>query len=360
MSKTNNALNIGLITGGGDCPGLNNAIAGLIKASLPDNRVIGFYRSWNGLIENQFIPMDASMIDEISHQGGTILKSAKSFPLNSQDKLDNITKTIKEHALDVLVIIGGDSTLYVAKQIHEKLGIPIMGIPKTIDNDIPHNDFSIGFVSAVETVCQSIEQVKTSAKSHSRAMVIEVMGRHTGHLTAYAGLASNCDIILVPEHPVRLDQLKQNILKRFEGQKKYLLIAVAEGAILLDENDKPIQIFEQDESFKGMSAKGGIRYGGIADYISDWMNDFVDWDARSLVLGHLQRGGAASAMDRILAFSLAAKAAELIKQKQFNQILGFKQGNIIHTSFDEVFADNQEQQKTLPEEFYQLCILNTD
>lgn len=360
MSKIKKALNIGLMTGGGDCPGLNNAIAGLVKASLPHNKVIGFYRSWNGLIENQFIDLDLHAVDDIGNLGGTILKSAKSFPLNSEDKLNKISQTIKQHALDVLVIIGGDSTLYVAKQIHEKLGLPIMGIPKTIDNDIPHNDYSIGFITAVETVCQSIEQVKTSAKSHSRAMVIEIMGRHTGHLTAYAGLASGCDIILVPEHPIQLDELKKNILTRYKSDKNYLIMAVAEGAVLLDEKHNPIQIFEQDESFKGMSAKGGIRYGGIAEYLSDWINSFVDWDARSLVLGHLQRGGPANAMDRLLAFSLGAKTAELIEQKQFNQILGFMQGQLTHTSFDEVFSGNQEQQKALPEKFYQLCMLNTD
>ncbi|MCI5071815.1 ATP-dependent 6-phosphofructokinase [bacterium] len=360
MPEMKKNLNIGLITGGGDCPGLNNAIMGLVKASESHgHRVTGFYRSWNGLIENQYLKLNSDAVDGIGHMGGTILKSAKSFPLNSQEKLDAIANTIKEHALDVLVIIGGDSTLYVAKQIHEKLNIPIMGIPKTIDNDIPHNDYSIGFMTAVETVCQSIEQVKTSAKSHSRAMVVEIMGRHTGHLTAYAGLASGCDIILVPEHPMRLDKLKKDIERRFNSSKKYLLIAVAEGAILLDEKDKPIQLFEHDESFKGMSEKGSIRYGGIAEYISDWINSFVDWDARHLVLGHVQRGGSPNAMDRILAFSLGAKTAELIGQQKFNQILGYMNGHITHTPFDEVFANNKEQQKPLPESFYRLCNLNT-
>jgi len=345
--KPKNQLNIGILTGGGDCPGLNSAIAGFVQTLTPKNKVFGFMRSFNGLIENQFQILDKTSVDDIQHLGGTFLKSAKSYPLHEK----NAIAKIKKNQLDALCIIGGDSTLSVASKLQEKIKIPTVGIPKTIDNDIAHNDFSIGFITAVQTATENIEQLKSTAKSHSRAIVVEIMGRHAGWLCAYAGLASACDFVLTPEYPTKLEKLKKEIIKRKKTNKKHLLIAVAEGAVFINEKNKKVNISQKNTKSHGAK----VRYGGVASWLSNWMNEFIDWDARHVNLGHLQRGGTPVAMDRVLSYALGNKAAQLILDKNFGQVATFKNGEVTSVPFNSI----EDAQKMLSDSFFKLILNST-
>ncbi|RLG99369.1 6-phosphofructokinase, partial [Candidatus Bathyarchaeota archaeon] len=250
-------MKIGVLTGGGDCPGLNAVIEAIVKrANQYGYEVIGFLKGYAGLINNEYKPLRVEEISGIFSIGGTILETSRVNPFKREGAPQRITENIKRHQIDALIVIGGDDTLGTAYKLYE-MGLPIVGVPKTIDNDISEVDYSVGFMTAVETIAQAIERLHTTAKSHERVIIIEVMGRYTGWLTLMGGVAGGAHIILVPEKPFKIEEVCKIIREREEKGKKYTIIAVAEGA-------KPENIKEFITISKECDEFGHVRLGGIA------------------------------------------------------------------------------------------------
>lgn len=320
---------IGIINGGGDCPGLNTVIDSIVKCLAAEYDVLGFYRGFEGLLEKQYIQLDPDFTNLFKFAGGTILKSVSkgNFPgkigLNETSKIEDkiFQKTLKNYKdlnLECLLVLGGDGTLSVAKQFLDK-GISIIGLPKSIDNDLHGTDFTFGFLTAVDIATQALDKLETTAWSHDRVMILEVMGRHAGWIALYSGIAGGANMILIPE----IDFTFENILKflnaRKEEGKMNSLIIVSEGA--------------KSESGLPMVKSGGgkasqILMGGIGADLEKRINATNVFDARSITLGHLQRGGQPNSIDRIYARQLGAYAAQMVKTKRYGRVAVFQQNSI--------------------------------
>ena len=326
---------IGLLTGGGDCPGLNAVIRAVVKGAIYnyDMEVIGFNNGFKGLVEN-----DAAMISDrqasgILNRGGTILGTSNrdnpfdyrpegsDYRNTGSDRSADCLNNIRKWAIECLVVIGGDGSLFLAHRF-SKLGLPIIGIPKTIDNDLPATDVTFGFDSAVTTATEAIDKIHTTAESHHRVMVVEVMGRHAGWIALQAGMAGGGDIILIPELPFCFDEIIKKIDQRRERGKKFSIIVVAEGAY--PQGKEP---FYQESGL-------GKRLGGIGRYVSEEIEKQTKLESRATVLGHLQRGGPPTAYDRVLATRFGVKAVELFLNKRYNQMVCLKGDQIESVPLD--------------------------
>jgi len=307
---------IGVLTGGGDCPGLNAVIRGVVKASITqyNMRVLGFEDGYEGLIEKRAVPLDWMSVSGILTQGGTILGTSNTanpfrWPVkdekgnvNFTDVSDKAAEYVKELGIDTLVCIGGDGTMAIARQLSQK-GVRIVGVPKTIDNDIWGTDITFGFDSALSSATDAIDKIHTTAMSHHRVMVIEIMGRYAGWLALESGIAGGGDVILIPEIPYDIDVICSFVKKRSKEGRRFSIVVVSEGA-------KPIG---GDRVVKKVvkESTDPIRLGGIGLKVAHYIEEKTGLESRVTVLGHLQRGGTPSAFDRILATRFGVKAAEL-------------------------------------------------
>lgn len=321
-----------MLTGGGDCPGLNAVIRAVAKKSIIelDAEVIGFIDGYQGLMDLNYIKLNSKAVSGILTQGGTILgTSNKANPfrvpirrrgkLEFLDKSDETVKNYKKLGLDALVCIGGDGTLQIALKLLKK-GLKIVGVPKTIDNDLDGTDYTFGFNTALETATEAVDKIHSTAESHHRVMIIEVMGRYAGWIALYSGLAGGGDVILIPEIPYDIKKVCEKIKERTKKGKKFSIIVVAEGA-------KP----KGGEMVVRKVIKDSpdpLRLGGIGNKIGDDIEEMTGIETRVTVLGHLQRGGTPSAYDRILATEFGAAAVELIKKKDFGKMVAIR-GNKI-------------------------------
>lgn len=337
---------VGIMTGGGDCAGLNAAIRAFVLALGGDYEVYGFHGSWNGLINDDYTLLTPGAVDAWLPKGGTELRSAKIYPLRDAQTGQVIKRTYAAHGLEALVVIGGDDTLSISYALGEKVGMSVLGIPKTIDNDIFGTDFSIGFWTAVTSIMEAGDRLQTTAASHARAIVMEVMGRHAGWLAAYGGIAVGADVIFTPEDPRKTSEWL-NILerKRAEG-KKHALVVVAEGASLIDDDGKEIKVFEQDKK----DPRAHVRYGGIGKRVAEMIDARYAWDTRVIQLGHVQRGGSPSAVDRVLASFLGGHAAQLVKEEKYGFSVCLQAGKIVHIPM----KDLAQKQQLLSSEALQL------
>ncbi|MCD6115576.1 6-phosphofructokinase [bacterium] len=307
---------IGVLTGGGDCPGLNAVIRGVVKASITqyNMKVIGFEDGFEGLIEKRALPLDWMSVSGILTQGGTILgtsNTANPFRWPVKDEKGNVSFTdisdkaaeyVKELGIDTLVCIGGDGTMAIARQLSQK-GIRIVGVPKTIDNDIWGTDITFGFDSALTSATDAIDKIHTTAMSHHRVMVIEVMGRYAGWLAIESGIAGGGDVILIPEIPYDIDVICSFVTKRSKEGRRFSIVVVSEGAKPIG-GDRVVKMVVKEST-------DPIRLGGIGLKIAHDIEEKTGLESRVTVLGHLQRGGTPSAFDRILATRFGVKAAEL-------------------------------------------------
>jgi len=324
---------IGVLTGGGDCPGLNAVIRAVTKKAIIelDAEVVGFMDGYQGLMELSTLPLSAKSVSGILTQGGTILgTSNKANPfrvpvrrkgkLEFLDKSDVAVKNYKKLGLNALVCIGGDGTLQIALKLLKK-GINIVGVPKTIDNDLQGTDYTFGFNTALETATEAVDKIHTTAESHHRVMIVEVMGRYAGWIALYSGLAGGGDVILLPEIPYDIDKVCDKIRERSKKGKKFSIIVVAEGA-------KP----KGGEMVVRKVIKDSpdpLRLGGVGNKIGDDIEDITGIETRVTVLGHLQRGGTPSAYDRILATEFGAGAVELIKEEKFGKMIAIRGNKIV-------------------------------
>jgi ATP-dependent phosphofructokinase / diphosphate-dependent phosphofructokinase len=322
-------MKVGLLTGGGDCPGLNAVIRAVVQqVANQGGACIGILEGWRGLVQNMVMPLSVALTDGIIAQGGSILGSSRTNPYrNPETELDALREHFARLELDALVVIGGDDTLGVAIRLHNDFRFPVVGIPKTIDNDLMATDFSFGFDTAINIVMEAVDRLRTTTESHRRIVVVETMGRHSGWIACFAGLAVGADYILVPEVPIDLPHLVSVLSKRRAGGKKYGIVIVAEGAKFPDR--APLTLDDHPDPF------GNPRLGGIGQVVADAIHKQTGIETRTAVLGHLQRGGPPSASDRILATRLGLAASRLVFERRFGSMVTLMGGQIVETPMSE-------------------------
>lgn len=338
-------MKIGILVGGGDAPGLNAAIkAAVTKANELGYETIGIKNGWAGLLDADTRPLTTDDVEEIHSHGGVVLYTSRTNPFKVPDGPEKVVQNMKKLKIDALIVMGGEDTLGVAVKLHE-IGIPIVGVPKTIDNDLSGTDYSIGFDTAVAIATDAIDRLRTTAEAHHRIIIVEVMGRNTGWIALYAGLAGGANITVIPEFPLGLNQIYELLKQRNAKGKAYSIIAVAEGARLLKEKEQLIVVSEEKDQF------GHPRLGGISRALEDLIESNTGLEVRSMILGHLQRGGSPTAFDRILALRLATKAVELVKEGNFGQMASFQACDIASVPLKEVMAGR----KSVPAELYEMA-----
>src|SRR6266566_3473091 len=298
-------MKVGLLTGGGDCPGLNAVIRAIVrKGSFHyEDEFVGFLEGWRGLLEDKSMPLDLSSVGGILPRGGTILRTSRTNPAKKPDGLDKCIATLKQHDIQALIAIGGDDTLSVAQKLHEK-GVDVVGVPKTIDNDLAGTDFTFGFDTAVNIATEAIDRVHTTAEAHNRVMVVEVMGRDAGWIAMYSGIAGGADVILIPEVPFDIDKVAELIKQRHARGRYFSIIVAAEGAKFAGGNET--------QPAAGLDEFGHARLGGIGSVLAQEIEKRTGFESRSVVLGHIQRGGSPSAFDRVLATRYGLGAIDMV------------------------------------------------
>jgi phosphofructokinase-like protein len=331
---------IGILTGGGDCPGLNAVIRATVKSTIFQHgmEVIGFRDGYKGLVENDLIPLDIDKVSGILPRGGTILGTSNIFnPFKcarknedgkwiTEDRSKEALANIKNLKLDGLVLIGGDGTLTSARDFY-KLGVPVVGVPKTIDNDLRSTDVTFGFDSALVTATEALDKLHTTGDSHKRAMILEVMGRYAGWIALRAGIASGGDVILLPEIPYDIEKVAQSIKERIKRGKNFSIIVVSEGAKPLGGSMHVQEIVE--------NSPDPIRLGGISHIVAKQIEETTGLDSRVTILGHLQRGGTPSPFDRWLATRFGVAAVDHIVKKDFGKMVALKGTEIVGVSIEE-------------------------
>jgi len=337
-------MKIGILTSGGDCPGENAVIRAVVKKSDKCGfSVIGIKKGWLGLINVDVEPLTHFSVSGILPKGGTILGTSRTNPFKKEEDVQRIMANIKKLGIDTLIAIGGEDTLGVAKKLYEK-GISVVGIPKTIDNDLSGTDYTFGFDTAVSIATEAIDRLHTTAESHDRVMVIEVMGRHTGWIATIAGIAGGADCILIPEKPFDIEKVCVLVHKRHERGRGFSIIVVAEGA-------KPVKgtkLVTQDDS---VDAFGHIRLGGVGNVIGKEIEKRTGFETRVTILGHIQRGGTPTAFDRVLATRYGVAAVDLIKNNEFGKMVALRGNKIISVNLEEAVA----KLKTIDLELYDIA-----
>jgi ATP-dependent phosphofructokinase / diphosphate-dependent phosphofructokinase len=335
---------VGILTGGGDAPGLNGVIRAVTMKCVNDYgyEVLGIRRGWRGLLqkeEDSTQPLTADDVRYILEEGGTILLSSRTNPYKNEGDAEKVVENMKEYGIDALVAVGGDDTLGVAKRLHDDFGIQVVGCPKTIDNDLSATDTTFGYDTAVSIATEAIDRIRTTARSHERIMVVEVMGRHAGWITWGAGVAGAANVTLIPEVEPDMDEIADLFEKRAERGEKWGVIAVSEGVTLSE--DYITQSAETDEF-------GHVKLGGIGETLAEEIKERTGIDTRHVVLGHLQRGGTPTAYDRILSTRYGLRAAEAVKNGEWGQMVALRGNEIITVPLEEA----TEETKTVPDNLY--------
>lgn len=312
---------IGILTGGGDCPGLNAVIRAVVRMSFKYKWTnIGIRNGWKGLIDGDIIPLTDRLVSGILPRGGTILGTSRTNPFKDQENVKKVIDNIRKFKIDAIVVIGGEDTLGVALKLH-KMGVPIVGVPKTIDNDLSGTDFTFGFDTAVSIVTEAIDRLHTTAESHHRVIVVEVMGRHTGWIATIAGIAGGADEILIPEIPFDINAVCNDLKARYDNGKLFSIVVVSEGAKPKDLDEITTLTREKDDF-------GHARLGGIGHFLAKEIEKRLGFETRVTVLGHVQRGGTPTAYDRVLATRFGVAAVELLKDGTYGKMVAL-QGNKI-------------------------------
>jgi ATP-dependent phosphofructokinase / diphosphate-dependent phosphofructokinase len=324
------AKRIGILTGGGDCPGLNAVIRAVTRRSLDRGaEVTGVREGWRGLVEGLFQPLDYRGISGILPRGGTILGTSRTNPYKTEGGVERVLENFE--TLDALVAIGGEDTLGVAAKLHAEHGFPVVGVPKTIDNDLSGTDYTFGFDTAVWIATEAIDRLHTTAESHNRVMVVEVMGRHTGWIAVMSGIAGGADMIMIPEQPVTVEQACVELTRRHERGKDFSIVVVSEGYELTYESGERRAVTQEAET----DQFGHIRLGGVGEALGRDIEERTGYETRVTVLGHVQRGGTPTPRDRILATRFGLKAADLVDAGQFGRMAALQGDSIVDVTLEE-------------------------
>jgi 6-phosphofructokinase 1 len=325
------SVKVGILTGGGDCPGLNAVIRAVVrKIANGAGTCLGLLEGWRGLVQEKVRPLTVLETDGLIARGGTVLGSSRTNPYKQPADVDRAITAFTRLELTALVAIGGDDTLGVASRLFAEKGLPMVGVPKTIDNDLSATDFTFGFDTAINIVMEAVDRLRTTAESHRRIMVIETMGRHAGWIACLSGMAVAADYILVPEVPVDLDHMCSVLKRRRDEGKQYGIVVASEGA-QLPETGMITSDADVDEF-------GHVKLGGIGDVVADLIEKRLGIETRHVTLGHLQRGGPPSAYDRVLATRFGIKAAELVLAGQFGYMAALKGNDIVAVPLKEAVA----------------------
>jgi ATP-dependent phosphofructokinase / diphosphate-dependent phosphofructokinase len=336
-------MNVGMLTGGGDCPGLNAVIRAVVKRGRQFGyEFTGIRDGWKGLVNPSTMRLTSESVSEILPIGGTILGTSRTNPFKSADDTEKVMKNIKALGLDALVCIGGDDTLGVASKLFSK-GVKTVGIPKTIDNDLSATDFTFGFDTAVNVVTESIDRLRSTAESHHRVMVVEVMGRHAGWIAVHGGMAGGADVILIPEKPFDIEEVCGSINRRKEAGHLSSIVVASEGAV-----PKEGSMMTQT---KELDAFGHVRLGGIGEFLAKEIEKRTGHESRHAVLGHLQRGGSPTAFDRVLATRFGVRAIELVNESKFGMMVALQGNKIVDVSLEEATSKT----KTVDMELFKIA-----
>jgi ATP-dependent phosphofructokinase / diphosphate-dependent phosphofructokinase len=333
-------MKIGVLTGGGDCPGLNAVIRAVVrKGSFHyEDSFIGFLEGWRGLLEDKTTELDLSTVGGILPRGGTILRTSRTNPAKRPDGLQRCAENLKGHGCDALIAIGGDDTLSVAKKLFDN-GVKVVGVPKTIDNDLSGTDFTFGFDTAVNVATEAIDRVHTTAEAHNRVIVVEVMGRDSGWIATYSGIAGGADVILIPEVPFDIDEVAELIRQRHARGRYFSIVVAAEGAKFAGGNET--------SPAAGVDEFGHARLGGIGAVVASEIEKRTGFESRSVVLGHIQRGGSPSAFDRVLATRYGLGAIDMVHRGEFGRMAALRGNKIISIPLAEAIASNRKVDKEI-------------
>jgi 6-phosphofructokinase 1 len=334
------AKRIGMLTGGGDCPGLNAVIRAVARRSFDRNwEVVGLREGWRGLVEGKAELLGAQEITGILPRGGTVLGTSRTNPYKVDGGVDSVLANFESLGLDALVAIGGEDTLGVAAKLYEEHAFPVVGVPKTIDNDLSATDYTFGFDTAVSICTEAIDRLHTTAESHNRVMVVEVMGRHTGWIAVMSGIAGGADVILIPEQPMSIEEVCALIEKRHRGGKDFSIVVASEGYELEGTQDTG----ELDQFGHALLAERGV-----GDSLARQIEERTGFETRVTVLGHVQRGGSPTPRDRVLATRYGLKAADLAHEGSFGRMAALQGDAIVDVSLKEATAEL----KLVPPDWY--------
>jgi phosphofructokinase-like protein len=337
-----NEMRIGVLTGGGDCPGLNAAIRAIVRRASADSvDVLGIRNGWLGLVENDCIELTRSTVTGILPRGGTILGTSRFNPLKDEQSVVCLKENWETHKLSGVAVVGGEGTLSAARDLWRDHQLQVVGIPKTIDNDICGTDFTFGFDTAVSIVTDAIDRLHSTAESHHRVMVVEVMGRHTGWIAAYGGIAGGADVVLVPEHPFRISRVCDLLESRKKNGHLFSIVVVAEDA-----HPHADEVFLTQDQFNAIYRHG--RLGGIGEALAGEIETRTGIQTRVTKLGYVQRGGSPTPFDRILATRFGIKAYEMIREGRWGQMAALRGTRIAAVPLDEAV----HELKRLDEEIY--------
>jgi 6-phosphofructokinase 1 len=327
-------MRIGLLTGGGDCPGLNAVIRAVVLGGVVHHgdEFVGILDGWRGLIENRTVLLDSDQCRSILARGGTILGSSRTNPFATDNGADRVQATMEALRLDAVVAIGGDDTLGAAVRLHQR-GLPVVGVPKTIDNDLSGTEVTFGFDTAVQIATEAIDRLQTTAESHHRVIVCEVMGRNVGWIAVHAGIAGGAAEILIPEVPFSLDEVCERLLQRHGGDQFFSTVVVAEGAHPRDGESATSSWNSQGSGTADQF--GHVRLGGIGAFLAEEIEQRTGYESRSTVLGHIQRGGSPTAFDRVLATRFGAAALAAVHDHDFGTMVALHAGAIIRIPLSE-------------------------
>jgi 6-phosphofructokinase 1 len=333
-------MRVGVLTGGGDCPGLNAVIRAVGRRVMDrGHELVGVLEGWKGLVEGLFEPLGAREISGLLPRGGTIIGTTRTNPYKVDGGVDRVLEHFSSGGLDALVAIGGEDTLGVAARLHEEKEFPVVGVPKTIDNDLSATDYTFGFDTAVWIATEAIDRLHTTAESHNRVMVVEVMGRHTGWIAVMSGIAGGADVILIPELPISLDEACDDIRRRHERGKDFSIVVVSEGYEL-----------EGADETADVDQFGHVRLSerGVGAALAREIERRTGFETRVTVLGHVQRGGSPTPRDRVLATRYGLKAADLVEERKWGRMAALRGDDIVDVALKEATSEL----KTVPDDWY--------
>jgi phosphofructokinase-like protein len=325
-------MRIGVLTGGGDCPGLNAVIRAIVRKGINahGHEFVGFRYGWAGVLKNEAVELTLGSTRGILHRGGTILGSSRTNPYKVDGGVDQVRTSMEARGVDALIAIGGEDTLGVAGKLTAD-GVAVVGVPKTIDNDLAATDFTFGFQTAVQIATDAIDRLHTTAESHNRVMIIEVMGRHAGWIAVYSGIAGGADVILIPERPFDVDEVCAHIRRRHANGSTFSIVVVAEGATRADGD--VISEHQQTDAF------GHVRLGGIAVELEKEIEARTGYESRMTILGHVQRGGTPLAYDRVLGTRFGVEAVDAAAEGDFGKMVALRGPQIVRVDLAEALAE---------------------
>ena len=311
-------MRVGVLTGGGDCPGLNAVIRAVVRRGIErhGSTIVGFRDGWRGPLEDDRVELTVESTRGILPRGGTVLRTSRTNPFKRDDGPDRIRATMERTGVDGLIAIGGEDTLGAAARLHEEHGLPVLGVPKTIDNDLGATDRTFGFDTAVQIATEAIDRLHSTAESHNRVMVVEVMGRHAGWIALHSGLAGGADVILIPERAFDIEEVCEAIRRRHARGRLFSIVVAAEGATP-EEGTMEVATGERDEF-------GHARLGGIGPRLEHEIRERTGYDSRATVLGHVQRGGTPTAFDRVLATRLGIAGIDAASESRWGTMVALR------------------------------------